>query len=307
MHKISFFENYGREYKKRILGGWDTTRLETNWWYALDFFFSHSFMRGRNDELSNEYYFFTIQALESLWGGNPATDQSARVAFNASLKHCDMSLIRQFKQTHKLGKGNSLTHKFFSDEVSSKNPVIHALMQPQKVKIEWESHSYEKTIHLGNDEDIMMVLESLKFISQRCKAGMNIYVWLKSQLARGEIAAAYERLSTIRAVADKIATFTIRDVLLMNSDLPITDMSMVFPVDTWVKQIAMGLGCESEDIDSVKRFFEEICAKENLSPLLVNSGLWYVGTHSLEILLELLKKNLDVIPAKDAPQPNSLT
>jgi hypothetical protein len=48
-------ELLGRIYCTRYLD-WDRDKLESDWFTALSFFFGNSFMRGRRDEMSNEYF-----------------------------------------------------------------------------------------------------------------------------------------------------------------------------------------------------------------------------------------------------------
>ena len=56
-------EKLGKRYERKYLANWEKGKLETKSWQALKFFFSHSFMRGRRDELSAEYYEFTTTVL----------------------------------------------------------------------------------------------------------------------------------------------------------------------------------------------------------------------------------------------------
>lgn len=51
-----YFESYLDHFNKQ--------ELENNWWYALQFFFDHSFDQGRSDVLSKRYCTFTTDALE---------------------------------------------------------------------------------------------------------------------------------------------------------------------------------------------------------------------------------------------------
>lgn len=76
-------EQLGEEYCERYLKDWCTANLENNWWEALKFFFGRSFMRGRRDKLSNEYYHFTIKALEKYF--NPIQDLNN--AYKKILEH----------------------------------------------------------------------------------------------------------------------------------------------------------------------------------------------------------------------------
>ena len=51
---IRNIETLGDRYISKYLSYWQKEELDNNWWGALKFFFGHSFMRGRRDELSNE-------------------------------------------------------------------------------------------------------------------------------------------------------------------------------------------------------------------------------------------------------------
>ena len=67
-------EQLGERYCRKYLDPLDKEKLQDNWWEALKFFFDRSFMRGRRDKLSNEYYYFTFKTLEepfSITKGNP--------------------------------------------------------------------------------------------------------------------------------------------------------------------------------------------------------------------------------------------
>ena len=55
---------------------------------------------------------------------------------------------------------------------------------------------------------------------------------------------AYEELTNIYAIGDKIAAFTIRDMGMMNPDIIKDDYQFAFPVDIWVYKIANKIGCK---------------------------------------------------------------
>jgi len=279
-------ERLGERYCRKYLNILDKEELETNWWAALNFFFSHSFMRGRKDILSNEYHLFTIFVLEEYFS---IKTQSLAKAYNNLKGHknfFDKNIILNFKEKKNIRFGNSIKDKDFEMEISSKNPLIKTLLTQKEIEVKWEDTSYRKKIHLGNDRDIMMVLDVLNFISSENKK-MNIYNYLKNKIKTG-VKSAYEELINIYAVGDKIAAFTIRDILLMNPEIIKEDFWFVFPVDTWLFKIARKFGCEDIQIEKVKEFFIEICQKYNLNPLKVNAGLWFLGFNSLDILLENL-------------------
>ena len=135
----------------------------------------------------------------------------------------------------------------------------------------------------------MMVLDVLKFVSDD---NQNIYNYLKNTIVNSGVKTAYEKLTKMRAISDKIATFTIRDIGLINLGTVSKDYELAFPVDTWVIKIAHKLGCTSNGIKEIKQYLIEKCKDTDVDPLKFAAGIWYLGFHSLDILL---KKCLDVI------------
>jgi len=96
-----------------------------------------------------------------------------------------------------------------------------------------------------------MVLDVLKFVSDDKK---NIYNYLRNMIVNSGVKAAYEKLTKMRAISDKIATFTIRDVGLINLGIVNKDYEWAFPVDTWVSKIARKLGCNDKGIEEIKQY-----------------------------------------------------
>lgn len=279
-------ERLGERYYRKYLNILDKEALENDWWTALNFFFSHSFMRGRRDKLSNEYHLFTISVLEEYFS---IKTQSLAKAYNNLKGHknfFDKNTILNFKEKKNIRFGNSIKDKDFEMEISSKNPFIKTLLTRKEIEVKWDDTSYRKKIHLGNDRDIMMVLDVLNFISSENKK-MNIYNYLKNKIRTG-VKSAYKELINIYAIGDKIAAFTIRDILLMNPEIIKNDYWFAFPIDTWLFKVAKKFGFEDASNEKVKEFFVEICQKYNLNPLKVNAGLWFLGFNSLDILLENL-------------------
>lgn len=291
------FENYdrvmkniqvfGERYCKEHLDCWDTKLLQNNWWEALDFFFGHSFMRGRRDELSNEYHYFTIEALEDYFSITKERLDSSYEELIGQKEYFHKDSILNFKKGKNIGRGNSIKHKDFTREISEKNPIIKLLTTPRMVNVLWAGEICKKRIFLGNDEDVMMVLDCLKFISEDRK---NIYNHFRNEIATFGVKTAYKELIEMRAISDKIASFVIRDIALMNSNLIDRDYDMAFPVDTWVKKIARKLGCNSEATKEIKTYLINKCQEFNVNPLKIAAGLWFLGFNSLDLVIEKLGK-----------------
>jgi len=165
-HKIfKNIECLGNKYYATYLNHWDKEKLHNNWWEALRFFFSHSFMRGRSDVLSNEYYHFAIQALEDCFS---VVDDTLNVAYEKlrdQKRLFNREDILNFKNNKGIGRGNAVSHRDFEKDVAAKNTIVKLLVTERDTSVEWNGKTYAKKVHLGNGEDVMMVLDVLRLIS----------------------------------------------------------------------------------------------------------------------------------------------
>lgn len=291
-------ERLGERYCQKYLNDENCNKqnLEKNWWEALKFFFSRSFMRGRRDELSTEYCCFTIETLRNLFDdgtGNPAYEKlkEKKCYFK---KECILN-FREIKETR-----NALKKDFandFKSKVAGKNQIVKLLTTKKMTQIQSDNKTYNKKLCLGNDEDVMMVLDVLKFISNDGRK--NIYSYIKNVMTESGVETAYKELTAIRGIGPKIASLIIRDIGLLNQNIVNKHFERAFPVDTWVRQVAKTLypyPNEETDIGIQTTFIRE-CKTSKAKPLKVAAGLWYMGSHSLDILIELIR---------DAPNGGSL-
>jgi len=130
-----------------------------------------------------------------------------------------------------------------------------------------------------------MVLDVLKLIS--CPERQNIYRYLKELIAQpGGLGAAYKERTNLRAVGDKIATFIIRDIGILNRGLVSGGYELAFPIDTWVRQLATKLDCPAKDDEGIKDYCIEECRKHDADALLFAAGMWYMGLHAVDILID---------------------
>jgi hypothetical protein len=149
---------------------------------------------------------------------------------------------------------------------------------------------------VNNRYDRRMVAETISFARDELQAqNCNVFMWAVDAVRSGKAADAYERLTNIFAVGDKLATFYLRDVALLagiEDAIQADDYPYFQPVDTWVEQVATSLGLiEREDIGSrsaIKRKLISACLAAGVSPLLFNAGAWMVGAHAYRLLLEQL-------------------
>ena len=282
-------EQLGERYCIEHLSRWDKSQLKNNWWEALQFFFYHSFMRGRRDKLSNEYCSFATTVLQEYFSIDSGVLDESYERLEQMKGFFNKDIILNFKKRRNLGRKNSVSHPDFEKEIASKNPIISTLVTPRKIPIEWDNDVYMKKIFLGNEEDIMMVLDVLKLISQDNNK-KNIYNYFKEVIQRVGLRGAWRELKQIRAIAGKIAALIIRDIGLMNAGLITGDYKYAFPIDTWVKRISRKLGYDTENPDGVKDTLISKCKEYRIEPLVFAAGLWFLGFHSLNVALECLDK-----------------
>lgn len=149
---------------------------------------------------------------------------------------------------------------------------------------------------VNNRYDRRMVKETISFARDKLQAhGCNVFTWAADGIRNGEAADAYGWLTGIFAVADKLATFYLRDVALLEGvedSIQLDDYWYFQPVDTWVEQVAQSLdligAADRGRRTVIKRKIIAACLAEGASPLLVNAGAWMVGAHAYQLLLELL-------------------
>jgi hypothetical protein len=113
----------------------------------------------------------------------------------------------------------------------------------------------------------------------------------------GELAAHYDELQAatgspgIIQVGPKIAAFYLRDLVSLfelDETVPLRELALLQPVDVWVRRLVgrLGLAKETASDEEIRDAIVGICAERNCSPLLFNQGLWYLGAHAFDLLLE---------------------
>lgn len=229
-------ESFGDIFKQTYRDKLDKEKLLNDWKYSLEFFFEHSFMRGRKDTLSLKFLDATIKVLEK-----------------TIFENLDYDLTNLENQLKENG--------------------------------------------VNNGSDRVMVIESVKFIKKIQEFNITDYFIKKLKENQEE---AYNELISIKFVGDKIATLYIRELCWL-FDITLKDYKLIFPIDTWVKQIVNKLKMLNERVLSneelkkvgeleVKEKAIKVCLENDINPIKFNAGVWYIGTHSLEILLDNLHK-----------------
>lgn len=266
-------EELGDLYCRHYLQRWDG--ISENWWTAFDFFFDHASMRGRRDRLSAEYASFIIATSKRHFGipDGPSEHEFEKIASQRECFVRSLDEMIKFKNASTVRRtANSLKSHQFREEIGRRYALVNDLIN---------GIGGEGRRPLNNDKDLVMVLSALAFLT---RPGMpaNIHNYMVGQLREGRATDLKRDLEGIHFFGDKISSFVIRDLILMNPDLAVENASLVFPVDTWVQKIAGKLGCESRDPNEVRKFF--INSLGGKSPAKIAAGLWYLGFNSVDIL-----------------------
>jgi len=279
-------EELGRRYQKEYLeSNFHKQDLEENWWEALKFFFGRSFMRGRNDKLSKEYMDFTVDWLRNYFSiSNDDLDCSYH-RLQDEKKYFEKEYIMKKKEDNNMKRRNIFKNDEVKKEICKKNPIVKKLATKKEIEVNYDGDEYQKTIHLANDEDVMMVLDVLKYISERRRK--NVYIYLRDRIKNEGIGDIYIELKKLRGIADKIATFILRDIALLDGiDISYNEGVKVFPVDTLVRKIPKLLDENIDDDKDIKGYFIDLCEKHDVNQLLVAAGLWYMVRKSSDILVK---------------------
>ena len=140
----------GEVYKKKHLNEWDKNKLETDWWYATNFFFNHSFMRGRVDTVSLAYWKFTKIVLERLFGHGESPPTSILMKYKDYFdRYPD---IKKFKKGRENIIGKEKLKEFH--EAFNENIITNTLTNT----IRTEELRGNNPICLENDKDLLMVI-----------------------------------------------------------------------------------------------------------------------------------------------------
>ncbi len=219
---------------------------------ALFFIFSLSFYQGRKDELSKKY------------------ELLAR-------KGCDI---------------------YFSENNNILSASSNRLLKKEDLKSEYSE--FIKVLHdqgLKKGGDRLMVVSLLNFI--QANEEKNIVRFIIMRIKSGDLPKVYAEIDSIWSIGPKIASLILRDIVYIYQLEKYLDDEKSYnylqPVDTWVHQLAKKLNLINPDRTSIyKDEAKDIslkCFEYGVNPIHFNQAVWYLGTHSLEILLD----NLDEI------------
>jgi hypothetical protein len=194
------------------------------------------------------------------------------------------------------GRRDELSQKFYDlahkvlEQINSEGPHYLSCWDGHRSK---QLDARLKGKGVNNHSDRKMILATLEWLNARlAETGYNIVEYAIREIQNHRLSQLYQKLDDIPYIGDKLASFFLRDVVDIYSlerwvdDR--TDAYYLQPVDTWVQQVAQTIGIVSRNAkpEKVRRAIVLACQRVCVSSIRFNQGAWYVGKHSLDILLK---------------------
>jgi len=188
--------------------------------------------------------------------------------------------------------------RYFSDEVI-RDSEFDRMKEEGWKKVRQE---LEETIgkgKMGKKRDIVETIDTMMFVYSLPER--NIVNYSVREIRLGKIHMHFRELQhAIEGVGPKISSLYLRDIVSL-FDLgkclrTEQDYRAVMPVDTWIRKITKSLGFvrqeRPKDNEIIKAIVEK-CKESNISPIRINQGIWYAGTHSFEACFDRVLKALE--------------
>ena len=116
-----------------------------------------------------------------------------------------------------------------------------------------------------------------------------IATWAFNMLNANKLMEAHQQLKTVWGVGDKIASFYLRDIFWLGSNLspaePLTEIDNIYliqPVDIWVVRAAKAIGCEEKSKREIAKYISSFEQELGLPPGGGNIGFWMLGSNYLD-------------------------
>lgn len=198
------------------------------------------------------------------------------------------------------GRLNDVSTKFEKRALTVIESWKNTLEKSWNLGVNWDRKRLDeellgRKVNKGLDRD--MVIQTLELISR--KRNYNIVLHSLNKIRNQETKKLFYDLNSIDNVAEKKAALFIRDLVdLFELEESISEDTFIYlqPIDTWVHQVCRKyLRILTSENPSWKEDAPKIvkhCLSLGISPIKFNQGAWYIGTHSLEILFEILQEKI---------------
>jgi len=251
----------------------DLEEIKDNWWYSLIFLFDRTFYRGRSDELSARFEKITINALKKILCEPdekiPLIDKVLQLYNQGYLDYTKYGYT-----TKREAQGHSSELKKALDK-----------------KYPFDSTKPKKKSITGRKTDREMVIDSLRLVSQLQGYNHSLIKYTIDNVTNENLSHIYDKVTGIRYVGPKTGSLFIRDIVVfyqLEGRLQDDDYQYIQPVDTWVRQMCERFGWAKKNANAknIVKIMTQECNKADVSLPRFNQGLWYLGSHALDLLLQ---------------------
>jgi hypothetical protein len=251
---IKSIASYGNVYQERHLSEYNSDLLLTNWWAALDFFFSRACFQGRRNALSQRVYDAVTEVLRPEFEVTTRTANYERLC-QQKWKPVEQELRKRIGKG-KVGKARDvdmvLSTLGFIGHISDLNIVRYSVEQ----------------IRLDNIDKHYAELQPSRSSKGITQVGP-------------KIAALYLRdLVSLYHLEDKVpSAFAF---FLQPVDVWVEKLAHKLDIVD-----------DDANHHDIQTAIVALCQEHRISPLLFNQGAWYVGYYAFDIVLEILAKQED--------------
>lgn len=248
---ISSITSYGKRYRLEVLSEYDSDKLLTDPWVALQFFFSHACYQGRRDEVSKRVYNAIISVLAPEFSDNALLTNYAKLS-QGKWEFIETELRNRVGKG-KVGRGRDidmvLTTLDFIARCPGFNIVDYSVGQINSGRT---SLHYEELQRSRSEKGIISV--------------------------GPKIAAFYLRdVVSVYSLDEKVSPES--SYCLQPIDVWVRKLAR-----------KTGIVDSSANDLNIQEAIVTVCKKEGVSPLLFNQGAWYIGYNAPDIVLEMLEQ-----------------
>lgn len=143
------------------------------------------------------------------------------------------------------------------------------------------------------EKDIQHLQSLIKFL-KKCP-GHNLYVYVYNEIYNGNTERLFKNLKSINYVGDKLASFIIRDTILIGELRKHIDrVDYIFPIDTHVSSFFKSLGINMDEKGLPCFIEEDLLKRDSLSVAKIAAGMWYIHFYSFDILRRTMVEGEDI-------------
>jgi len=193
------------------------------------------------------------------------------------------------------GRAKETLNQYFSENGEVLTTSTSRITSKDELKEKYrELYNKLKENKVNKEGDRLMVISLVNLIQSSSQK--NILKFLIEKIKSNTMPEIYKTLDGIWSIGPKIASLILRDIVYiyeLEKFLKKDDYHFLQPIDTWVHKISKNIGLINKDkiYKGEAKDITDKCFEFGVNPIYYNQGAWYIGAHSLQILL----RNIELI------------